>query len=182
MSRYTPVTSKAEMAPEHQHVFDQVMGVFGRIRGPFSMLLYSPELTERLLPMVPFAHDGTIVDPKLRQIAVLSAVRERDADYVWAAQVALARRVGLREPVIDLLRAKGDPSGLPPQEREIVLYIRQLMRTNRVEQPVFDALKHRHGVQWLVELTTVANFYVALCGVVNAFDVPVPPDGDRFDR
>jgi hypothetical protein len=35
-------------------------------------------------------------------------------------------------------------------------------------------------MQWLVELTAVANFYVALCGEVNAFDVPVPPDGDRF--
>jgi hypothetical protein len=26
----------------------------------------------------------------------------------------------------------------------------------------------------------VSNFYVALCGVVNAFEVPAPPDGDRF--
>lgn len=181
MSRYTPVTSKAQMAPEHQHVFDQVMGVFGRVRGPFSMLLHSPNLTERLLPMVPFARDICTVDPKLRQIAILSAVRERDANYVWAAQVDLARRVGLREPVIDLLRTKGDPADLPPEERDIVLYMRQLMRTNRIEQPVFDALKERHGVQWLVELTAVVNFYVALCGVVNAFDVPVPSDGDRFD-
>ncbi len=182
MSRYTPVTSKEAMAPEQQHVFDQVMGVFGRIRGPFSMLLHSPKLAEKLLPMVPFAREGTVIDPKLRQIAILTAVREHDANYVWAAQVDVARRVGLREPVIDVLRVKGDPADLPPAERDIVRYMRQLMRTNRVEQPVFDALKDRHGLQWLVELTTVANFYVALCGVVNAFDVPVPPEGDRFDR
>jgi 4-carboxymuconolactone decarboxylase len=182
MPRYTPVTSKEAMAPEQQHVFDQVMAVFGRIRGPFSMLLHSPKLAEKLLPMVPFAREGTVIDPKLRQIAILMAVRERDANYVWAAQVDVARRVGLGEPVIDVLRVKGEPADLPPAERDIVWYMRQLMRTNRVEQPVFDALKERHGVQWLVELTAVANFYVALCGVVNAFDVPVPPEGDRFDR
>jgi 4-carboxymuconolactone decarboxylase len=181
MSRYTPIASKAEMRPESEHVFDQVMGVFGRVRGPFGVLLHSPELAERLLPMVPFAREICVVDPKLRQIGVLAAVRERDANYVWAAQVDVARRVGLREPVIDLLRVKGDPSELPPEERDIVLYMRQLMRTNRVERPVFDALKDRHDMQWLVELTAVANFYVALCGVVNAFDVAVPPDGDRFD-
>jgi hypothetical protein len=35
MSRYTPVTIKAEMKPEYGQVFDQVMGVFGRVRGPF---------------------------------------------------------------------------------------------------------------------------------------------------
>jgi 4-carboxymuconolactone decarboxylase len=182
MPRIAPVATKDDVAPENQHVFDQVMQVFGRVRGPFSVLLHSPKLAERLLPMVPFAREGTIVEPQLRQIAVLAAVRERDANYVWAAQVDASRRVGLREAVIDLLRAKGDAAGLSADERDIVIYIRQLMRTNRVEQSVFDALRERHGVQWLVELTAVANFYVALCGVVNAFDVAVPPDGDRFDR
>jgi 4-carboxymuconolactone decarboxylase len=180
MSRIQPIAAKTDLPPEHQHVFDQVMGVFGRIRGPFSVLLHSPKLAERLLPMVPFAREGTIVDPKLRQIAVLAAVREREANYVWAAQVDASRRAGVGEAVIDLLRAKGDPAELPAEERDIVVYTRQLMRTNRVEQAVFDALKERHGVQWLVELTAVANFYVALCGVVNAFDVPAPDGGDRF--
>jgi len=80
--------------------------VFGRIRGPFSVLLHSPKLAEKLLPMVPFAREGTVIDPKLRQIAILTAVRERDANYVWAAQVDVARRVGLVEPVIDVLRAR----------------------------------------------------------------------------
>src|SRR6516165_12177122 len=180
MPRIPPITAKTDLAPENQYVFDQVMEVFGRIRGPFSVLLHSPKLAERLLPMVPFAREGTVVEPQLRQIAVLAAVREREANYVWAAQVDASRRVGLREEVIDLLRAKGDPSGLPDDERDTVTYVRQLMRTNRVEAPVFDALLRRHGAQWLVELTAVANFYVALCGVVNAFDVPAPEGGDRF--
>ena len=152
------------MAPEYHYVFDQVMEVFGRVRGPFSMLLHSPKLAERLLPMVPFAREGTIVEPQLRQIAVLAAVREREANYVWAAQVDASRRAGLREEVIDLLRAKGDPAGLPADERDIVVYARQLMRTNRVEQAVFDALRERHGVQWLVELTAIGEL---LCRVVR---------------
>jgi 4-carboxymuconolactone decarboxylase len=180
MPRIPPIAARSDMAPDDQYVFDQVMGVFGRVRGPFSVLLHSPKLAERLLPMVPFAREGTIVEPQLRQIAVLAAVREREANYVWAAQVDASRRAGLREEVIDLLRAKGDPSALPADERDIVTYARQLMRTNRVEPPVFDALLQRHGAQWLVELTTLANFYVALCGVVNAFDVPAPDGGDRF--
>src|ERR1700757_5002586 len=104
MPRITPVATKDDVAPENQHVFDQVMAVFGRIRGPFSMLLYSPQLAERLLPMVPLAREGLIVEPQLRQIAILAMVREKDANYVWAAQVDVSRRVGLREAVIDLLR------------------------------------------------------------------------------
>ena len=107
-------------------------------------------------------------------------MREREAAYVWAAQVAAARRNGLREEVIDLIRAKGDPGTLAPEEKEIVTYVRQLMRTNRVDQPVFDALRTRYGVPWLVELTAAANYFALLSGVVNAFEVAPPPDGDKL--
>ncbi len=79
MTRYAPIAGKADMAPEYAHGFDQVMDVSGQVRGPFSMLLHSPALTERLPPMVPFAWDICIVEPKLRQIAILAAMRERDA-------------------------------------------------------------------------------------------------------
>src|SRR5712664_2111428 len=151
MPRVTPVASKADVAPEHQAVVDDVLGVFGAIRGPFSMMLHSPEMTKRLLPLVPFFRDESVVEGKLRSVGILAAVREREAAYVWAAQVAAARRNGLREEVIDLIRAKGDPPKLPVDERDIVTYVRQLMRTNKSDRTVFDALEKRHGVQWLVE-------------------------------
>jgi len=144
------------------------------------MLLHSPKLAERVLPLVTFFRDESVVDAKLRSIAILSAVREREAAYVWAAQVGAARRNGLREEVIDVLRAKGDPAKLPEEERDIVTYVRQLMRTNRVDQAVFDALQKRHGTQWLVELTAAANYFALLSAVVNAFEVAAPPDGDKL--
>jgi alkylhydroperoxidase family enzyme len=86
----------------------------------------------------------------------------------------------VREEAIDLIRAKGEADTLPTEEAEIVAYTRQLMRTNRVEQAAFDALQKRHGTQWVVELTAAANYFAMLSGVVNAFEVPAPPDGDKL--
>ena len=63
MPRVPPITGKDDVPAEHHKVVDDVLGVFGRIRGPFSMLLHSPELASKLLPMVPFNRDGTIVEP-----------------------------------------------------------------------------------------------------------------------
>ena len=180
MPRVAPITGKSDVPAEHHAVVDAVVKVFGNVRGPFSMLLHSPKLAERVLPLVTFFRDESIVEPKLRSVAILTAVREREAVYVWSAQVGAARRNGLREEVIDLLRAKGDPGPLPAEEREIVTYTRQLMRTNRVEQAVFDALAKRHGTQWLLELTAAANYFAFLSGVVNAFEVAAPPDGDKL--
>ena len=180
MPRVAPITSKADVPAEHHAVVDKVVGVFGGVRGPFSILLHSPNLAERVLGLVTFFRDESIVEPKLRSVAILAAVREREAAYVWAAQVAAARRNGVSEEVIDLLRAKGDPGKLPAEEMEIVTYVRQLMRTNRIDQTAFDSLKNRYGTQWLVELTAAANYFALLSGVVNAFEVAAPADGDKL--
>ena len=180
MPRIAPITGKSDVPAEHHAVVDDVVKVFGGVRGPFSMLLHSPKLAARLLPLVTFNREDNVVEPKLRSIAVLSAVREREAAYVWAAQVGAARRAGVRDEVIDLIRAKGDPGKLPADEREIVTYVRQLMRTNRVDQGAFDALHKRFGTQWLVEMTAAANYFALLSGVVNAFEVAAPPDGDKL--
>ena len=125
----------------------------------------------------------TLVDRALERLSpdtLATAIEIAQSQVAKAGDTLRTIKARMYAPVIDLLRAKGDPAGLPPDERDIVVYARQLMRSNRVDQAVFDTLKQRHGVQWLVELTAVANFYVALCGVVNAFEVPAPDGGDRF--
>ena len=180
MPRVAPIADKSDVPAEHHAVVDGVLKVFGQIRGPFSMLLHSPKLAEQLLNLGDFYRNDTLVQGKHRSLAILVCARERQGAYVWAAQVNAARRAGVREEAIDVIRSKGDPGKLPTEEREIVAYAEQLIRTNRVDQAAFDALKNRYGVPWLVELTAAANYYTVLCGVVNAFEVPAPPDGDKL--
>jgi 4-carboxymuconolactone decarboxylase len=182
MPRVAPITGKSDVPAEYQDVVDGVLKVFGQVRGPFSMLLHSPKLAQRILSLGNFYRDESIVEPKLRSLAILVAARERQGAYVWSAQVNAARRAGVREEAIDLLRAKADPAKFLGEEREIVTYAEQLMRNNRVDQAAFDALRNRHGVPWLVELTAVTNYYGLLCGIVSAFEVPAPPDGDQLPR
>ena len=180
MPRITPVSGKSDVPAAYHGVVDDVIKVFGQVRGPFSVMLHSPELARRVLPLVTFFREDSVVEAKLRSHAILAAVREKEAAYVWSAQVGAARRAGVAEATIDLLRAKGDPSGLPQEHRDIINYTRQLMRTNRVDQAVFDALRERYGVQWLVELTAAANYFAFLSGMVNAFEVPAPEGGDKL--
>jgi 4-carboxymuconolactone decarboxylase len=180
MPRVAPIKDKSELPAEHQATADAVVKFYGQIRGPWTMLLHSPKLAAQLLPMVHFFHDQSIVEGKLRSVAVLAAVREHGSAYVWSAQVAAARRNGVREELIDLIRAQGEPGKLPAPEREIMTYARQLARTNRVDQATFDALKNRYGTQWLVELTACMGYFALVSGIANAFEVPAPPDGDRL--
>src|SRR5262245_65784400 len=118
MPRVAPITGKSDVPAEHHAVVDGVLKTFGRVRGPFSVLLHSPKLAQNFLGVVNFMRDSSIVEHKHRSIAALTAAREREGAYVWAAQVDGARRAGVREELSDLIRAKGDPSALPGEERD----------------------------------------------------------------
>lgn len=180
MPRVTPITAKSDVPAEHHAVVDGVLKTFGRIRGPYSMLLHTPLLAHHFLGVVNFMRESSIVDQKVRSLAALTAASERGGYYVWAAQVETARKSGVREEAIELIRAKGDPAKLPEDERQIVSFAQQLMRTSNVDRPTFDALHKQHGTKWMVELTAMTGYFGVLCGVVTTFEVPVPEGGDKL--
>ena len=51
-----------------------------------------------------------------------------------------------------------------------------------MDQATFDALQKKHGAQWMVELTAALNYFGFLCGIVSAFEVAAPADGDKMVR
>jgi 4-carboxymuconolactone decarboxylase len=182
MPRLAPITGKSDVPAEHHAVVDDIIKVFKRVRGPYSVLLHSPKIAKQLLDVGGFFRDQSIVDARLRTIAILVTARERQSAYVWAAQFEAAHRAGIPEETLALIRSKADPGKFCELEREVVDYTEQLMRTNRASQAAFDALHRRHGAQWLVELTAAINYYGALSGIVNAFEVGAPEDGDAVPR
>src|SRR3954463_2108123 len=135
MTRVPAITGKADVPAEHHAVVDAVMKTFGRIRGPYSMLLHSPGIAKHYLGIVDFGREGTIVEQNVRSLAALTAASERGGMYVWAAQMESARKAGVREEAIEVIRAKGDPAKLTEDERQVVAFAQQLARTGGVERP-----------------------------------------------
>ncbi len=178
MPRVTPISDKSQVAPEFQYVADEVLKVFGGFRGPHSILLLSPKADEPALALGNYFRYDSVVQSPQKELAIITAAREKDCLYVWSAQVANARRGGLSEETIEVVKNRKDPSGLPQEDKAIVTYVQQLFRKNRVDQAVFDELNDRHGTQWLVEMTIVAGYYGMLGGLVNAFEVAPAADAD----
>ena len=182
MSRVPPIAAKSDVPAAHHTLVDKVLKVFGGIRGPFSVMLHSPKMAGPVFDVGDYFREDSIVEPRLRSVGILIAARERQGVYVWAAQVNGARRNGVSEAVIELIRQRADPSRYAAGDREIVAYVEQLMRTNRIEQVTFDALNKGRSVQWMVELTAVVNYYGMLCGITSAFEVAGPANGDPLPK
>jgi len=176
MPRIELITEKSQIPAERHTEYDEIVGVLGRVGGPFGVLMHSPGLAEMVCKTGAHIRLQSSLTMVERELVILSLCRERDAGYEWAAHVGTARKAGMREEAIEVMRNGGDTSGLEPDERDIINYVRQLLRANRVEQGLFDALKERHGVRWLVELTATIGQYSYISAINNAFGMEPAPD------
>jgi len=174
MARVKLIVDRDDIAPEHHALFDTLAALRGRISGPSTVVLHSPALAKRWNDISEYLHRDSIVEPRYAELAVCATARERDCAYVWNAHVPLALKAGVPASTIDVARARGPVSGLPDAERAVVLYVRQLLQTNRVESDVFDRLLKDHTPQWMVELTVWIGRYAALSGILNAFELTHP--------
>src|SRR5262250_2387687 len=132
MPRVTPITTQEQVASEHRAIFDAVAEGRGSVRGPFSILLYSPVLCRRHLDVGTFLRFNFRLDADSRELAIIATAREKDCPYIWAAHAPAARLAGVANGIVSVVRDRGDLAGVPGTERDIVDYARQLIKDNTV--------------------------------------------------
>jgi 4-carboxymuconolactone decarboxylase len=180
MPRIKLITDKADIPSEQHPEFDRIVEILGRVGGPFGVLLNSPGLAQKVCEAGAQVRLGSTLTPVERELCIIAVSREKDAAYEWAAHVRAGRAAGMREEAIEVIRHRQDDSSLEQNERDVIDFVRQLLRTNRVEQSLFDALVQRHGVRWLVELAATAGQYQYISAINNTFDLQPAADADQL--
>ena len=180
MPRIPLISEKTDVPADRHAEFDAIVAVLNGVRGPFSILMRSPGLAQKVMEAGAHVRLNSTLTSAQRELAILAVAREKDAAYEWAAHVTVARRAGTGEHVIDAVRNRGDVGDLDPDDRDIITFVRQLLQTNRVEQSLFDGLLRRHDERWLVELTATIGQYQYISAINNAFDIQPAPDADQL--
>jgi 4-carboxymuconolactone decarboxylase len=171
MPRIELITSKDQIPEERHHEYDEIVGVLGQVGGPFGVLMHSPGLAEMVCKTGAHIRLQSSLTMVERELCILTLCREKDAAFEWGSHVNVARNAGMREEAIDVMRSGGDPSGLEPDERDIITYSRQLLRNNKVDDDLFNSMLARHDVRWMVEITATLGQYSYISCINNAFDM-----------
>ena len=111
MARLNDIT-RDQLAPDHQEFFDSIASSRGSVRGPYGVLLHSPDLAARV------AHTGTYVRFELditeaqREIIICATAREIRQQYEFSAHARLARQAGVSEDVVSAIATGKAPEGM----------------------------------------------------------------------
>lgn len=180
MARIPQISGKDEVAEEYHHIVDSISSSRGRISGPFSVLLHSPEVAGRAAHLGAYIRFDSTLPGDLREVAINTAAREFDCDYEWAAHARLAKEAGVSDEAIDAIANRGELDALSEDEALVIQYGRELFRDHRISDATYKAAEARFGVQGVVELTATMGYYGMLACALNAFEVEPPADAPKL--
>ncbi len=174
----------AELAPENmtdeqRAVADAIAaGPRGAVRGPFKMLLHSPELANCVQQTGAYVRYRCDIPWKLRELAILITAHHLCAQYEWFAHESEARKAGLDDAIIEAVRGGETPAFTEDAEHEIWKFCTELYADRRISEPAYAAIVARHGEKATVDLAGLLGHYHLIALTLNIFDVEIP-DGSK---
>jgi 4-carboxymuconolactone decarboxylase len=167
-----------ETVPEgHRHHYDDIEESRGGVRGPFAVLLNSPELAGRIGHLGAYVRfEGELSDAD-RELAILTTARAFDCAYEWAAHAPIAIESGVGERTLDVVAESRPTDDLADDEAIVVEYGRELFGDHAVSDATFEAALDRFGESGVTELTGTMGYYAMIACVLSAFEVQ--PRADR---
>ena len=170
-----PNLGREDLKPEDRKYVDDIVGTRGGIRGPFGVLLHSPDLASRVAATGAYVRCEGDIPNALREVVILVTAREINNQYEFTAHAGLARRAGVSEETIQTIAQGNAPDGLAGDEQVLARYTQELVRDRDVADGTYDAVKDRFGVQATVDVTVLIGHYVLVGFVLSAFQVDLLP-------
>lgn len=171
-----PVLTEEEMDPQQQELAARIAGRRGAVRGPFRVWLHSPEMCERAESLGAFARFDCGLPERLRELALLMAARNWDAQYSWNAHVHQAVAAGIPEAAVEAVAERREAVFDDPADRAFYRFCREVLEDHFVSDGTFAAALEHFGAKGLVDTIGALGNFTMLGMCLNAFQVDLQAD------
>lgn len=173
-----PELNKERLSPEQHKIYDDIMRVRGRVRGPFAVWLRNAELAEGTLKLQDLFASRVQMERRLIQLMILVAARFASAQYAWHIHEPHALQHGIAPSIVEAIRQRRTPDFTREDERLVYDITLELNTTHGLSDGTFARGMALLGEQQMVELVSGVGFYAMVAMTLNAFAVEVP-DGKK---
>jgi 4-carboxymuconolactone decarboxylase len=137
---------------------------------PSSYLAYAGRAGALLSDLVDHLRYHTSLTGAETELAICTAARAANADYIWDAHVRLGLQAGTREAAIRAIDTGGPLEHLTSDEALIIRFGRELLQAPRVTDATFQAVRSRYGEKGLLELTALMSVYLMNATILRAME------------
>src|ERR1017187_2576414 len=176
--RFTPLTID-QLNVYQKPLGEQIMKVSSiGLGGPYSPLLRSPVLGQRMFDLLYYLRWNSSVPLRLNEFAILIIGRQWRSQVEWFAHAPLAIKAGLSPEIVAELKTNKRPSNMPPEESAVYDFVSELTTKHVVSDETFNRTKQLLGEQQVVDLTAVAGTYITVAMVLAMAEESGPPGKD----
>lgn len=173
--------------PDLKAASPDVREMLGRLPSPaniFNMMAHAETCLKPVMKLGGTLLGKLDLDPKLRELCLLHAVKLEGGDYEWMQHVPIALDLGATQAQIDALEKGDDRAGcFDAKETASLVLTREVVQKVRASEEALAAARKHLSDREVVELILMAGFYIMLARLTETLGVENdPPIGSALIR
>jgi 4-carboxymuconolactone decarboxylase len=172
------------LTPDQRRVYDAIVsGPRGMVQGPLRMWLNSPQLADRAQALGAFCRYGTVLPPRLSELAIITTGAYWKAGFEWAVHAPIALEAGLDPAAVEAIRKGEKPTLQKSDEAALYAFAHELLHERKIAEATYRRAEKELGTRALVDLVGILGYYGLISMTIVAFEVPLPEGAEApFDE
>jgi 4-carboxymuconolactone decarboxylase len=165
--RLPPIPAEKMTAEQKNAAEEFAAGRGYNPRGPFAVMLRSPEVMLRAKAMGDYLRFRNVLPKKVSEMVILITAREWTQQYEWVHHYGFAVEAGLGKGIIDAIADGRRPDAMSEEEAAAYDFSIELQKRRSVSDPTYArALKH-FGEQGIIDIVGLNGYYTFNAMMMN---------------
>ena len=163
-----PYLDKSDLLPEHQDLLARNINLY-------RLLAHSPRAARSLNTLARFIRDGSRLDPRLREMAILQVGYATGSAYEYSHHIRISREFGVSDADIRAVadETAGRATDLDPLAKAVLRAAREMTADLGISDETFEDLRHGLNDEHLTDLVLTIAFYNGLVRLLAAMKIDV---------
>jgi alkylhydroperoxidase family enzyme len=163
-----PYLDKSDLLPEHHDLLARNINLY-------RLLAHSPRAARSLNTLARYIRDGSRLDPRLRQLAILQVGYVTRSRYEYSHHIRISRDFEVSDDDIRAVAEEtaGRPTALEPLAKAVLRATRELTRDLEIADETFAALRQGLDEERLTDLLITIAYYNGLVRLMAAMEIDV---------
>jgi 4-carboxymuconolactone decarboxylase len=174
--RMPPIPAEKLTAEQKKAAEEFAAGRGYAARGPFAVMLRSPEVMLRAKAMGDYLRFRNVLPKRVSEMVILITAREWTQQYEWVHHYGFAVEAGLAKAIIEAIADGRRPDAMSEDEAAAYDFSIELQKRRSVSDPTYARALKVFGEQGIIDIIGLNGYYTFNAMMMNVSRTPVDTD------